>query len=205
MRDEILDQVLIKMKSIFSSNEFTKEARNSGFSETLLTNGYCSKYLYSNCEKHNSSSRMWVKRDSIAKINTNKINSQKPESAIPRYFAFLCEIKEMIGRDPEYPLSKIIERYAISKDIYWALRDAGIIENIGDRKGRVQSKSWIAGDPTMELAIKLIETFNGRQKTERNQKGVADHKSQILDSIELLRSEISEIKKMIHSLESYWK
>lgn len=141
-------------------------------------------------------------------INTTDMKNnltQKPESIIPRYFAFLCEIKEMIGRDPEYPLSKIIDRYGISKDIYWALRDAGILENFGTRRGRVQNKKWIAGEPTMELAKKLIETFNGRQRTERNQKGLSNHKSVILESIELLREEIREIKTKMNSLESYWK
>ena len=205
MKDEILDSVLDKMSPMFSSNQFTKEARKSGISNNLVVNGICLKYLFSNCERHNSSKRLWVKRNvTVPRIQINN-NNQKPESIVPRYFAFLSELKEMVQRDSEYPISKIIERYGISKDIYWALRDAGIIENVGSRKGRVQDKKWIAGEPDMELAKKLIETFNGRQQTEGNQRGVADHKSKILEEISLLRKEILEVKSYLSKLESYWK
>lgn len=61
---DILKKTLAEMKSVFSSNEFSKKAKKNGLSEKEIANGVIALFLHQNAIQMDSR-RMWKKYNGV--------------------------------------------------------------------------------------------------------------------------------------------
>lgn len=113
------------------------------------------------------------------------------QSTIPRYYAFLMELKEEIQKNPSTSVNVLAERYCISKDVYNALKNLKIFE-VYKKVGTKHHKRWTGGMPDIQLAEKVHHDINNRAgyvrkckvKKEGGDLKISDSNlTQILDSI----------------------
>jgi len=66
--NDILKKTLAEMKSVFSSNEFSKKAKKNGLSEKEIANGAIALFLHQNAIQMDSR-RMWKKDNNVQSNN----------------------------------------------------------------------------------------------------------------------------------------
>lgn len=62
--NDIMKKTLAEMKSVFSSNEFSKKAKKNGLSAKEIGNGVIAIFLYQNAIQMDSR-RMWKKQNGV--------------------------------------------------------------------------------------------------------------------------------------------
>lgn len=150
----ILEKTVNQMPPIFTSYQFNTIAKKNGYPPTLLKDRGLSKFLHQHATNAGANSKTWVKSDT-------KITPALPVKKVmdvdelnQKYLRALKVIHQGLKYSDKINLSKVVDEFGLSKDVYKPLQEGGILTTNG-KVGAGCRYSWTSKSPCLAMAIEL--------------------------------------------------
>jgi hypothetical protein len=173
----IVEMTIRQMPNVFTSNKFNRIAIKNGYSEELLKQKGLSRYIREYAKNGSFQSKTWVKFNSKEETIVTPKRLTDNDELNQKYLTALKAIYQGLKYSDKINLSKLIEDFGLSKDIYKPLQDGGIIKTNGKAASGCRY-TWTSKEPCIEMAIELRDRVN-RNSVKRKPKETLANKPTI--------------------------